>query len=186
MTGARAITETSLPAATDAGRHALWNPARFTGITDYKTWENSLLEDDDIAEDVRAGGPAPINIGSDGAFHFLVRDGTAGQPTALTSREKHHLLASSQAYLYLSDGTAFLTGIEHICAGPGPDIPALAIPAGPNAVTIHLIDWDAEPSARNAHGKPAPRTLPDFVILISPEGAKGNPRRTRLQTFDRD
>ncbi len=24
---------------TDAGMHALWNPFRFTGITDYQTWE---------------------------------------------------------------------------------------------------------------------------------------------------
>lgn len=186
MTGAGAVTETSLLAATDAGMHALWNPSRFTHITDYETWENSLLEDDDIAKHVRAGELVPINIGGDGAFQFLVRVGTAGQPPAMTSREKQHLLTSSHAYLYLSDGSAFLTGIEHICADPGPDTLALTIPAGPNAVTIHLIDWEAEPGARNAHGKPASGALPDFVVLIRPEGAKGDPYRTRLQTFDRD
>jgi hypothetical protein len=184
MTGADAVTETSLLAVTDAGMHALWNPSRFTDITDYQTWEGTLLEDDDIAGHIRAGVLVPINIGSDGAFQFLVRVGTAGQAPALTSREKEHLLVSSQPYLYQSDGSAFLTGIEHIRADPGPDTPALTIPAGPNAVTIHLIDWDAEPGARDAHREPASGALPDFVVLISP-GTTGNPHRTRLQTFDR-
>src|SRR5258708_31444359 len=57
------VTETSLLAATDAGMHALWNPSRFTGITDYQTWEDALLDDDDITEHVRAGKLVPINIG---------------------------------------------------------------------------------------------------------------------------
>jgi hypothetical protein len=185
MTQAGAITEMSLVAATDAGMHALWNPSRFTGITSYQTWEDALLEDDDIAGHVRAGELVPISIGGDGAFQFLIRVGTAARAPALTSREKQHLLISSQAYLYLPDGSAFLTGIEHICAVPSLGTPALTIPAGPNAVTIHLIDWAAEPGARDAHSKPASGALPDFVILISPDSATGNRYRTQLQTFDR-
>jgi hypothetical protein len=47
--------------------HALWNPSRFTGITDYQTREDALLDDDDITEHVRAGKLVPINIGGDGA-----------------------------------------------------------------------------------------------------------------------
>lgn len=186
MTEAGAVTETSLLAATDAGMHALWDPAGFTGITNYQTWEDALLEDDDITEHVRAGELIPVNIGGDGAFRFLARVGTAGHAPALTSRERQYLVASSQAYLYRSGGSAFLTGIEHICADPGPDTPVLTIPAGPSAVTIHLIDRQAEPAARDTRGKPAPGPLPDFVLLISPEGTTGNPYRTRLQTFDRD
>jgi hypothetical protein len=179
------VTETTLLAATDAGMHALWNPACFTGIIDYETWENALLEDDDITQRIRAGELVPVNIGSDGAFQFLVRIGTAGQAPALTSRERQYLLVSSQPYRYLSDGTARLTGIEHICADPGPDTPTLTVPAGLNAVTVHLIDWGAEPGAKDAHGKPASGALPDFVVLISPAATTGNPYRTRLQTFDR-
>jgi hypothetical protein len=59
MTREGAITETTLLAATDAGMHALWNPARFTGITDYPTWENALLEDDDVTRRVQAPGRRP-------------------------------------------------------------------------------------------------------------------------------
>jgi hypothetical protein len=185
MTRAGAVTETSLIAATDAGMHALWNPSRFTGITSYQAWEDALLEDDDITGHVRAGELVPVSIGGDGAFQFLVRVGTPSQAPVLTSREKQHLLVSSQAYLYLSDGSAFLTGIEHVCAVPSPGTPALTIPAGPNAVTIHLINWAAEPGAADNHGKPAAGALPDFVVLISPDSATGNPYRTQLQTFDR-
>jgi hypothetical protein len=149
MTRAGAITETTLIAATDAGMHALWNPSRFPGIIDYDTWEDALLEDDDIIQRVRAGELVPVT-------------------------------------LYLSDGTARLTGIEHICADPGPAAPALTVPAGTHAVTIHLIDWSAEPDARDRQGKPASGALPDFVVLISPERTTGNPYRARLQTFSRD
>jgi hypothetical protein len=47
--------------------------------------EDALLEDDDIAEHVRAGELVPISIGGDGAFQFLIRVGTAGQAPALTT-----------------------------------------------------------------------------------------------------
>jgi hypothetical protein len=65
---------------TDAGIHALWNPSRFTGITDYQTWEDALLDDDDITEHVRVGKLVPINIGGDGAFQFLVRSAQPARP----------------------------------------------------------------------------------------------------------
>ena len=185
MTRVGAVSETALIAATDTGMHALWNPSRFSDITDYETWEHTLLEDDDIRRRVRAGELVPVSTGGDGAFQFLVRVGTASRPATLTSRETQYLLASSQPYLYLSYGAARLTGLEHVCADPGPATPSLTVPAGPNAVTIHLIDWDAEPGARDDQGKPASAALPDFVVLVSPEQTIGNGYRTTLQTFER-
>ena len=185
MAEAAAVTEITFLAVTDAGMHALWNPSRFTGITDYETWEDALLEDEDIVQHVRAGALVPIYLHSDGAFQFLVRVGTVSDPPALTSRERQHLLVSSQPYRYLSDGTGRLTGIEDIGAEPGSDTPVLAVPAGPNAVTVHLIDWSAEPGARDDQGKPTSGALPDFVVLISPAGDTEITYRTELQTFDR-
>jgi hypothetical protein len=88
MTDASAVTQTSVLAATDAGMHTLWNPSRFTSITSYETWEDALLEDDDITAHVRAGELVPINIGGDGAFQFLIRVGTQGpRPRANQPRE---------------------------------------------------------------------------------------------------
>jgi len=63
--------ESSVVARTGAGMVALWNPARFTAITSHETWEDALLDDQDIARHVRAGDLAPVNIGSDGAFAAL-------------------------------------------------------------------------------------------------------------------
>jgi hypothetical protein len=184
MTSTGDITGTSIAARTDAGMLALWNPARFSAIADYQAWENALLEDNDIAQHIHAGELVPINIGSDGAFGFLIRTGPSGTLT-LTSREEHYLVASSQPYLYLSGGIACLSGIEDISAAPGPAVATLPVPAGRCAVTIHLIQWDAEPGAKDQHGRPAPGALPDFIVLISSQPAEGTSYRGELQTFDR-
>jgi hypothetical protein len=187
MTGEGAVTETEFVAVTDAGMHAIWDPSRFPGVIDYQTWEHALLDDENITRCVQAGELVPINIRSDGAFQFLVRVGARRQVPALTSRERHHLVVSSQPYLYLSCGDARLTGLEHICADPDPSAPTLTIPAGPHAVTIHVIDWRAEPGALDDRGEPTSGALPDFVVLITPEDAtgSGNRYRTRVETFDR-
>jgi hypothetical protein len=183
MTGTDNVAGALLDAGTDAGMFALWNPARFAAIDSYEAWEDALLEDEDIARHIRAGDLVPVNIGADGAFGFAVRTGPS-ETTTLTSRERRYLGVSSQPYLYRSAGTACLSGIEHIWADPGPDIATLVIPAGPWAVTIHLIDWAAEPGARDQHGRPGPTALPDFVMLICPpEGDISY--RTELQTFVR-
>jgi hypothetical protein len=129
MISARGFTDTSLAARTDAGMLALWSPARFSAITDYRSWQDALLEDEDVAEHIHAGGLVPVDIGGDGAFSFLIRTGLSGTLT-LTDREQRYLLASSQPYLFLSEGTACLSGIEDISAEPGPAVTTLAIPAG--------------------------------------------------------
>ena len=183
MSSTAGIAGTSLVARTDAGMLALWNPARFTAITGQQAWESALLDDQDIARHVRAGDLVPVNIGGDGAFALVVRIGPPGA-VALTGREQRHLAASSRPYLYLSPGAACLSGIEDISADPGPAVATLAVPAGPCAVTIYLIDWAAEPGAKDHHGRPAAAALPDFVILICP-AAEGTRYRAEPQTFDR-
>jgi len=183
MSGTGGIVETSAAARTDAGMLALWNPARFAHITSYPAWECALLDEHDIARHVQAGDLVPVNIGADGAFGFTVRAGPSGA-VALTGREHQHLRASSQRYLYRSAGVACLSGIEDISADPGTAVTTLAVPAGRCAVTIHLIDWAAEPGAIDQHGRATPSALPDFVILICPP-ADDKHYRAELQTFDR-
>jgi hypothetical protein len=112
---------------TDAGMHALWNPSRFTVITDYQTWGDALLDDDDITEHVRAGKLVPINIGGDGAFQFLVGVGTAGQAATLTGREKHHLPASGHP---CPDDSAWPECRHHLPHRGGIPGPAQRTPTG--------------------------------------------------------
>jgi hypothetical protein len=152
MSGTGGVAEISLTARTDAGMLALWNPARFSAITSYQAWEHALLNDQDITRHIQAGDLAPINIGGDGAFAFLVRADPPG-PVVLTRREQRYLLAFSQPYLYQSAGAACLSGIEDISAAPGPAVATLTVPPGQCAVTIHLIDWAAEPGAKDQHGR---------------------------------
>jgi hypothetical protein len=176
--------EASFLAATDAGMFALWDPARFTHIIDYQTWEDSLLEDSGIAVHIDAGYLVPVNIASDGAFQFLVR-ASASQAPALTGRERQYQMVASQPYLYRSTGTAHVTGIEHIGASPPPDASAITLAEGSYAVTIHLIDWEAEPGAQDSQGEPTPDALPDFVVLIGPSASEDTVFRTKIETFDR-
>lgn len=182
MSGTGDINETSFTARTDAGMLALWNPARFAAITSDHAWEDALLQDQDLARHVQSGDLAPVNIGGDGAFAFTVRIGPP-KDVALTGREQRYLLASSQPYRYQSAGVACLSGIEDISPDPGPAVNTLAVPAGQCAVTIYLIDWAAEPGAKDHHGRATPTALPDFVILICPSPEETR-YRTKLQTFN--
>jgi hypothetical protein len=177
------MTELTARAVTDAGLFALWNPARFEHITDYGSWEASLSEDEDIAGQAGAGNLVPIGIGGDGSFGFLVRADSAKAPE-LTEREQRYLKVSSKPYLFEADGTAHLSGIEYVSAAPPPATAAIGIPAGRYGVTVHLIDWAAEPGAQDAAGKPAEGALPDFVVLAGPAPDDG-PFRTKAKTFDR-
>jgi hypothetical protein len=173
--------EMAVTAATDAGLFALWNPARFSQVMDYNSWEASLGEDAHIAGHAGAGDLVPIGFNSDGAFGFVVRADSA-KPTALTEREKTYLIASSKPYLFCSEGIAHLSGIEYVSAAPPPATAPIRLPAGRYGVTVHLLDWAAEPGARDATGKPAQDVLPDVVVLVSPAADDGR-FRTAVSTF---
>lgn len=168
---------------TDAGMCALWTPAAFDSITDYDAWERELLEDADISRHVRAGSVVPINIGSDGTFAVLVRTASGHKTVALTERETRFVMVSSQPYLFQTEGGAFVSGLEHICRDPGQ--PALPVRLSPGRweVTVHLIDWEAEPGAKGPSGRPAPGALPDFLVLVNPASSTERFRQ-ELATFD--
>jgi hypothetical protein len=178
---AETMIEVAATAATDAGLFALWNPSRFTHVTDYTTWEASLGDDEDIAGHAGVGDLVPIGFDTDGAFGFVIRADSA-KPAALTEREEMYLITSSKPYLFRGDGTAHLSGIEYVSAAPPPAIAAIGLPEGRYGVTVHLIDWAAEPGARDDAGKPAPGALPDIVVLVSP-APDGGSFRTAVRTF---
>jgi len=175
----------SLTVATSAGMFALWSPEPFAGIHDYDTWEDELLEDDDIERHIRAAALVPINIRSDGAFGFVLRAGIIAQPATLTDREARYLTVSSQPYRLQCQDRACISGIEHIEAQPSEGwAHAIALAAGQYDVTIHLLDWKAEPDTETADGTPIDGALPDFVVLINPSTEDQSAYRTNVQTFD--
>jgi hypothetical protein len=179
----KTVIEVAMTAVTDAGLFALWNPSRFSHVTDYSSWDASLGDDADVARHARAGDLVPIDLDADGAFGFLVRADTTRAVT-LTEREQLYVTASSKPYLLLGEGTAHLSGIEYVSAAPPPATPAIGLPEGRYCVTVHLIDWAAESGARDPSGKPADGALPDVVVLLGPAPEDGR-FRTTTRTFSR-
>jgi hypothetical protein len=171
-------------AATDAGMWALWRPTRFAQVEDYDSWEAMLLEDEDIGRHITEGALVPISIGCDGSFGFEIRIGDAGEP-GLTPREQAYLVVSSSAYLLVSEGEICFSGIEHIGMPIAANVTRVSLPAGRYRVTVHLIEWNAEPGAKGDDGAPTDSALPDFLILIGPENARVDSYRTQVRTFDR-
>ncbi|MFH8610549.1 hypothetical protein ACH4D5_24015 [Streptomyces sp. NPDC018029] len=164
----------------------LWDPQRFEKVVDYDTWEDELLEDEDIVRHIQAGALVPLNVGADGSFAVLVRSGTAAAPAALTDRETAHQLVASQPYLFVSRGRALVGGIEDVSADPSDGVIEHPVPEGRYAAVVHLIDRQAEVDSqdRDAVGHPGPGALPDFVVLINPAQPGQGTFRTAVNTFE--
>lgn len=163
---------------TEAGMCGLWDSATFSHVVNYDKWEAEFGEDSLIARHVAAGHFVPLNLESDGSYQV-----TARVDTALTEREARYLFVASQPYLFVSTGEARLSGVEHI--GEDDTGVTLAVPAGRWVATIHIIDWEKEPGAVGKNDQPTPNALPDFVVLLRPEGAGDGPYRTEVTTFNR-
>jgi len=168
--------------ATDSGMIALWEPQRFSNITDYGTWERELLEDTDISRHIDQGAFVPLNIHADGAYDCAIRHGTGEAPATLSDREQRFLTVSSEPYLFRSNGMLAISGLEYIGRTPGNSASFLALSSGDWTATIHLIDWTQEPGAKSKDGKPTKAALPDFVVLLNPSAAEIR-YRMKVDTF---
>jgi hypothetical protein len=163
---------------------ALWEPRCFETVVDYNTWEEELLEDEDILCHIQAGALVPVNVGGDGAFAVLVRSGRVDAPAWLTERESAHQLVASQPYLFISRGRVLVGGIEAVSGDVSDGVIEHSVPEGRYAVVVHLIDWQAEPGCQDGEGQPVPGALPDFVVLINPARPDQGPYRAAVQTFE--
>ncbi|MFD4320731.1 hypothetical protein [Streptomyces sp. NPDC058548] len=170
--------------ATDAGMLVLWDPERFEAVVDDDSWEDELLEEEDIVRHIQAGALVPLNLGGDGAFGVLVRSGTAAAPAGLTERETAHQLVASQPYLFVSRGRALVGGIEDVSGDASDGVIEHPVPEGRHAVVVHLIDWQAEVGSQDEAGRPVPGALPDFVVLINPAQPGWGAFRTAVHTFE--
>ena len=169
---------------TDSGMFGLWDPASFRGVVDYHTWDAAIGEDERIQQHVAAGAFVPININSDGAFSACLQVGSPYEPSGLTAREARYEMVRSEPYLFVSSGEAWISGIERV-GSPDEHGFAVVVPNGRWIVTVHLVDWAAEPGSVATDGGPGPDALVDFVLLLKPERSVRFPYSTRLVTFDR-
>lgn len=174
--------ELTCTVSTGAGMFGIWQPEYFAGVTSLDEWEDEVSEDAALLRHIEAGVFVPINIGGDGAFQFTVRHG--GLAGGLTERESRYRLVSSRPYLLIAKGHTALGGLEAVGRYTGVDPVVLPTAPGRYAVTIHLIDWSAEPGAADPDGEPTANALSDFAIEIAPESGSEE-YRSLLATFDR-
>ena len=159
----------------------MWDPASFPGIVDYDSWDAAVGEDDQIAQHIEAGAFVQLNIESDGAFRALVRLGESGN---LTELEGRYVFMTSEPYLFVASGEAWISGIERVGEPSEHDGFSVAVPPGRWSVTIHILDWEKEPGSHGQDGGPIDAALPDFVVVLVRDD--GGPYRTELLTFDRE
>ena len=173
----------SFAAATNAGLFGIWQPTAFAHIDTLDTWEDEVADDQGLSRAIVEGTFVPINIGGDGAFQFEVR-GT-DERGVLTARERSYLVVSSEPYLLVSDGTVALGGLESVGDYGAQAAWQFELDSGRYSVSVHLLDWRAEPGYSNADGSPRDDALPDFIILLSPESAAVRKYRQSVETFVR-
>ncbi|GAA2779881.1 hypothetical protein GCM10010452_04630 [Crossiella cryophila] len=146
---------------------AIWAPEEFAGIVDQQSWVAELGTEEGIRARIAAGGLVPINIGGNGAWEVVLRVGGPEAPAGgmgLSAREERYVMLSSEPYLLVCHGMVHVGGIEEVSGRPADT--GLPLPPGRYSVSVHLIEWDAEPGSRDADGQPTADALPDFVVLL--------------------
>lgn len=170
--------ESSHVMETSAGLCGLWQPERFAGVDELDTWEDEVADDAALVRHIEAGAFVPLNVGGDGSFQAIVREG------GLTDREDQYRLVSSDPYLLVSYGVVHLGGLENVGPYIG-DSHAMPLADGRYSARVHLIDWKAEPGAVSEDGEPTGKALPDFVVEVNSEPSPSPRYRTAVETFER-
>jgi hypothetical protein len=112
-----------------------------------------------------------------------LRSGSPDAPAALDDRGVRYLVVASEPCLFVSNGEARLTGIEHVANPPGDQGIALSLPPGRWTVVVNVLDCQAEPGGADPmSGKPTNTSLPDFLVLVNPAPAAFRPRLA-INTF---
>ena len=162
------ITQARKTLLTDSGMWAVWEPAYFSHVVDYESWEKELIEDASILHHVSTGALVPINLHSDGVYEFELRIGDLTEPATLSQREKSLLVVSSAFYKLKVRRKICVSGLEYIGQHIDEELTAcLVAPTNTYAVSAHIIEWDKEEDSKDINGNPSSNALPDFVILAN-------------------
>ena len=179
MKAAMTDCEISRVVRTNAGMCALWQPESFE-FEEFEDWEDWATDDQNLVVSTVSGLFIPVNVGGGGVFQIAVH---WGEGAGLTASEQQHLLVSSEPYMLISRGWFVLGGLEDVGDADFTSGNQVPLVPGRYAVTIHLIDWKADPASVDEVGKPTESALPDFVITLGIDS--GGPYRTKVQTFER-
>lgn len=168
--------------ATMSGMWALWDYEQYKNITSYEEWEKHLLEDADIEKQIDMAKFVPVYIHSDGCYQFRVKVNET-----LDKRERKYVMKQSEEYLFETNGTAVVSGIDNIDGNVRDDeCIKLTLDKGAYSVVIYLIEWDEEPGMVLENGEAAPNALPDFIVNINSIKNTTGTYRTSIETFDEE
>jgi hypothetical protein len=167
---------------TSAGLCSMWQPDSFRPLEDdFELWEDWATEDCEIEKSISRGTFVPLNVGGDGVFKVTVRVG--GSELDLAEPERRYRLVESEPYLFISSGSFSVGGIEDICDVDRAAENTCELAAGRYSVVVNLLDWKA--GSVGSDGRPLPSALPDFLVLVRPEGPAMSEYRTAVDTFAR-
>lgn len=160
---------------TDAGMHGVWDPVAFRQL-DEQSWQRHFVENAAIEAHIRRGAFVPIYVHSDGGPVIELRVAAAGAPARLSAREQGWVTARSEPYLFVSQGTAKVSGIEYIGGTDAPEAAGLRVPPGRWQAVVHELEWPEKIFDT--------KTLypPDFIVTLEPAPEKAR-FRTSVETF---
>ncbi|MGW3522273.1 hypothetical protein [Streptomyces olivaceus] len=96
-----------------------------------------------------------------------------------------YLLVSSEPYLLFSDGELELGGLEGVGNYSGVEIVRISLGSGQYAITVHLLDWQAEPGSQGTDENLSPDALPDSIVEIFADSREPSCYRVKIETFER-
>lgn len=164
---------------THRGMWTLWDYEYFKDITTIEEFENTFTDEEDVVKHIEKAKFVPIFVHSNGEFHFRVKI-----DEKLDKREKKYISATSDTYLFETDGKAYLSGIEFIDnLVIDNEVIELSLDKGMYEVTINLVEWDKEPGMRLEDGSASEDALPDFIVEIKSIDNKKKKYRTKIDTF---
>ena len=163
---------------TDAGMHGLWDPVAYNNVHDEFSWEKAFIDDNEIVNYIKNGNFVPIYIYSDGSSAIELRIGTEDERARLTAQEESWCKLKSEKYLYISNGVANISGIEHVNHTPASTVGGVNLKKGRWEVVVNYLEW---PSSIYNEKTSYP---PEFLVTINPESDRLFKYRSKVNTFD--
>lgn len=167
-----------LISGTDAGEHGIWQPEAYSHVhirdADIKSWERELADEAQILLRIRQGQFIPISEHSDGSIAIDFRRGNSDSASTLTEAERACVTQYSKSpYLFISNGRAYVSGIEYIDANPDDTVEGILLPKGNYAVSLFHLGCENGPAS-----------MPNYIVVFNPKPEAGTKFRIDVETFD--
>lgn len=161
---------------TDTGMHGLWDFQSFKQICSNPEWESNFVESGSIRKLIKRGAFVPIYVFSDGSPVIELRIGAQQKHAKLSSTEQGLVAHQSEPYLFISNGSVSVSGIEFIRGNVTEDVKSAYLKTGRWTVIVYLMHHEHSPQTNTGVSSK------HFIVTINPE-TKKLPYRETEATF---